>query len=134
MLEIKEKYAQESVRNDMWKQLNILMDKAQNHIFEKNDESKNFYNSPTHHFINENRFELFFPLENKYWPEKFQKHQYLSIEQMIWPNFTTYCYMMDVIAPPYIPSSLLHFGYAVLDNKLIRSTFFVIQVMVNYQK
>ncbi len=40
---------------------------------------------------------------------------------------------MDVIAPPFIPHSLLHFGYAIVDGKLVRSTFFVVQQMVNYQ-
>jgi hypothetical protein len=50
-----------------------------------------------------------------------------------WPNSTSYNYSMDVILPPSIPSSILHFGYAVLDDKLIRSSFYVTQMMVDYQ-
>lgn len=122
----------QEVRDSMFKQLILLLEEAGGHIFNKDEESKRFYSSDGHWYIEDNIYELMFPLEKERWPENF-KNQYLEMEQMAWPQYTNYCYLMDIIAPPFIPYSLLHFGYAVVDGKLIKTTFFVVQTMVDYQ-
>lgn len=126
-------YTQVEVRDFMYGQLKLLMDAASDHIHEKDEESKKYYDSRTHHYLDKNGWELLFPLEKERWPDNFLEHNYMDIDQKIWPQFTTYSYMMDVIAPPLIPSILLNFGYAVVEGKLIRCTFFVLQTMVDYQ-
>jgi len=133
MTTIKE-YEKEDVRKFMYGQLELLMKAASDHIYAKDEQSKAYYNSETHHYIDKNSWELLFPLEKERWPDKFNEHQYAQIDKMLWPGYTTYCYMMDVIAPPFIPYFLLHFGYAVVEGKLIRSAFFVVQSMVKYQE
>lgn len=55
-------YEDEAVRGFMWGQLQLLMKAAQGHIFQKDEESKSFYDSATHHFIDKNSWELLFPL------------------------------------------------------------------------
>ena len=125
-------YRQQDVRDGYSKKLEALMDKAWEDRHHKNEESKQLYDSMTHYYIYDNAYELFFPLEKERWPEKFQE-KYLDIQHMSWPGYTSYCYIMDVIAPPFIPYFLLHFGYAVVDNKLIPCTFFVVQKIVDFQ-
>lgn len=126
-------FEKEEVRNSMYEQLEVLMKEAQDHIYNKDEESKRFYSSNAHWYLADNIYELMFPLEKERWPKNF-KNQYLQMEDMAWPLYTNYCYFMDIIAPPFIPYSLLHFGYAIVDNQLIRTTFFVVQRMVDYQK
>ncbi|MCC6520470.1 hypothetical protein IT403_00590 [Candidatus Nomurabacteria bacterium] len=127
-------YEDEKTRDLMYLKFIELMKDARDHIYDNDEESKNFYNSQTHHYIEKQAFELCFPLEKEKWPQKFQNMERHYEQFMIWPNYSTYCYIMDVVAPPLIPSSLLHFGYACVDNKLVRATFFVVQQMVKYQE
>src|SRR3990172_7883989 len=126
-------YEKKEVRESMYDQLALLMKAATGHISAKDEESKRFYNAQTHHFIDENCWELLFPMDKDKWPSHFQELGRLYDPQMTWPGFTTYRYVMETICPPFIPHSLLHFGYAVVEGKLIRSTFFVVQSMVKYQ-
>ena len=128
----KEYYSDAGARDAMWKQLEELMGVARNTIWKNDDDSRKYYDANTHAFLYENTYELMFPLDKEKWPSKFQEH-YLEIQAMVWPQFTTYCYGMDVIAPPCVPLGLLHFGYAVVDGILIKTTFFVVQMMVDYQ-
>ncbi|HXK35363.1 MAG TPA: hypothetical protein VJ103_02585 [Candidatus Paceibacterota bacterium] len=131
---MKEKeYSKKEVRDFMYGQLALLMKAATGHIFAKDEESKKFYNSETHHYIEKNGWELLFPMDKDQWPTNFQEMGRRYDSQMSWPGFSTYCYLMDVIAPPFIPHISLHFGYAVVEGKLTRSTFFVVQGMVKYQ-
>lgn len=118
----------------MYQNLEKLLKDAEVHIFNKDEKSQHFYNLPTHQYITKEGWELLFPLEKQNWPERFSNmERNYDPELMTWPGFTTYCYTMDVAAPPSIPSVLLHFGYAIVDGKLVRSTFFVVQQMVGYQ-
>ena len=126
-------YEKKEVREFMYGQLALLMKVATGHISDKDEESRRFYNSETHYFIEKNILELLFPMDKEQWPTKFQEMGRNYDPQMSWPGYATYCYLMDVIAPPCISFILLHFGYAVVEGKLIRSTFFVVQSMVNYQ-
>lgn len=127
-------YENENARSLMWQNLEKLMKEAQDHIWEKDEQSKQYYNSMTHHHIDKEGWELLFPLEKEKWPKRFLNMERHYDSHMTWPGYSTYCYMMDVLAPPLIPHILLHFGYAIVDGKLVRSTFFVVQQMVDYQE
>lgn len=126
-------YTDEGVRNNLYAQLNKLMKEGQNHIWDKTPEAKDLYDSPTHFFLKKEGWEIMFPLKEENWPKSFQGMAGNYNQEFKWPWFTTYCYITDVIAPPLIPHSLLYFGYAVVEDKLIRCTFFVVQKMVEYQ-
>lgn len=128
-------FEKKEVRDSYQEQLHLLMNEAYGHISSEGDkEAKKFYNSSTHWYLDpeENGWELLFTLDKQQWPNNF-KNSYLQIEDMRWPQYTNYCYLMDVIAPPFIPYSLLYFGYAVVKGMLFKTSFFVVQKMVNYQ-
>jgi phosphohistidine phosphatase SixA len=131
---MKHEYSDSKVREMLWGKLNVLMDEAYQHIYKKDDEAKKNYSFSAHNFIDKNNYELLFPLEKEKWPEKFLGMIDKYDRQMTWPNWTMYNYMMDVVCPPFIPISLIHFGYAVYENELRPVTFFVMQVMVDYQE
>ena len=129
-----EEFEKQEVRNSYEKQFSILMKEARAHIVKGDEESKKFYELHTHWYLEpeEDGWELLFPLDKQEWPTNF-KNSYLQIEDMQWPQYTNYCYLMDILAPPFIPFLLLYFGYAVVEGVLIKTSFFVIQKMVNYQ-
>jgi hypothetical protein len=98
----------------------------------RTEATQNLFNTETHLYILKHGWEILIPADKKEeWHDKFQAMTYDSM--MKWPQTTTYNYIMGVLAPPFIPSSILHFGYAVLEDKLIRSAFYVVQNMVDYQ-
>ncbi len=64
-------YENESARSLMYQNLQKLMKEAQEHIYEKDEHSKQYYNTMTQHHIVKEGWELLFPLEKEDWPEKF---------------------------------------------------------------
>lgn len=126
---MKKNYEDYNVREEMYEQLSHLMKNAARAISDGN--GSDFYNSETHYYLMENAWEIMFPLEKEFWPEKF--NEFLSDNNFPWPQGTTYSYIMSVICPPFIGSYNLYFGYAVVNGKLIRTSFFAINTIVKYQ-
>jgi hypothetical protein len=120
-----------SVRNDAQKERSALMSLAYDLINIGSPESKRFYSAPTHRFLMKHGWEILIPAMEEEVPDVFKELRY--DDQISWPQMTTYCYVMDVINPPLIPWGMLYFGYAVHENKLIRTTFFNHQKLVHYQ-
>ena len=97
----------------------------------RTEKTAHLFNRSTHAYLIHNAWEILLPAKPEQWNSKFKEMNYDS--QMPWPQASTYNYTMEVIAPPFIPSSMLPFGYAFVDDKPVRSAFFVIQGMVDYQ-
>jgi hypothetical protein len=128
---MKRNFNEESVRNAAQKEVSELMSAAYNLIFTGNVKGVEFYSQPTHRFLMEHGWEILIPAPKEEWPDIFTELQYN--DQMPWPQMTTYCYVMDVLNPPFVPWAALHFGYAVHEGKLIRTSFFTHQKMVPWQ-
>src|ERR1035437_3979548 len=96
-------YENKNARSLMYINLEELIKEAQEHIYEKDEQSKQYYNSMTHNHIDEEAWELLFPLEKEKWPKRFQDMERNYDSHMTWPGHSTYCYIMDVLAPPLIP-------------------------------
>jgi hypothetical protein len=124
-------FNEESVRNDAQKERSTLMSQALDLINTSNIESNRFYSAPTHQFLMEHGWEILIPAMEEEVPEVFKELHY--DDQMPWPQMTNFCYVTGVVGPPSIPWSMLHFGYAVHENKLIRTAFFSHQKLVTYQ-
>ncbi len=122
-------YKNKKVREAMYKQLTLLMEEGASRI--KNKNGAELYCLSTHYYLMENAWEIMFPLKQEFWPDKF--NDYLADSNLPWPQGSTYSYIMSVVCPPFISCSNLYFGYAVLDGKLIRTTFFAIETLVDYQ-
>jgi len=96
---------------------------------EKKEKTKHLYNAETHVYIIHELFEIFLPIEK--WSGKLKE---LSHDSLIpWPGGTTYFYSMDTVLPPNIPSGWLHFGYAFLDDKFVKTAFYGLQTIVDFQ-
>jgi len=122
-------YQDPKVRRDMYRELSCLMKEGKCAIRDGN--GSDFYDSETHYYLMENAWEIMFPLKRELWPERF--NEFLADENLPWPQGATYSYIMSAICPPFINSSNLYFGYAIVDGKLIRTTFFAIDTIVKYQ-
>jgi phosphohistidine phosphatase SixA len=114
-----------------------LAQNAQESIMNKVESAMmSYYELSTHSFLkrgDENSAgyprEVILPLPKEEWPEKFSELEKRYDSQMSWPNYSMYLYTMDVFCPPFIPDCLLHFGYAVYKDELIRCPFFVVLQM-----
>lgn len=126
-----ENYESGQVREVMRKELDALMESGVGLLRKDGGKNPDLYKEDTHLYLMEHGWKLLFSLEEKQWPENFRKLKYDSV--FVWPMYSAYCYLMDVICPPLIPHVLLHFGYAVLGDRLIKCAFFVVQRMVDYQ-
>lgn len=129
-------FSNEANREKAYKYLSDVMEESYQLLCsEKEDErrekTQHLFNTSTHVYLTNNAWEILLPLKHEKRGPKFQEMKYDSLMKR--PQAATYCYTMDVIAPPSIPSGILHFGYAFLDDKPIRSAFFVVQGMVEYQ-
>jgi hypothetical protein len=120
------------VRDDMNRERRALMENGLEFL-KKYKQSPDLYSYRTHRFLEEHGWELLFPLGREEWPSALSELQFDNAEAMKWPHWTTYQYVMSVIAPPSLPHLLLNFGYAVLDGRLVKCAFFVVQRMVDFQ-
>lgn len=130
----KNNYEDEETRKAYYAQATTLMQEAWN--IADTPEGNHVYSSSVNSHLCK-YIDLFFPLKKELWPEKFQnlKSNYLQIDQMKWPDATTYLYMYDVIVSAAIPHFFINFGYAFVEDKLVRTTFFVIPNMtVEFQE
>lgn len=118
-----------------------LMESAAQRMFGQEEyEGESLYDISTHLFLEKAHIplvgklqrEVLLPLPKNEWPDKFSELQRNYDKDMKWPQYAMYNYSNDVLAPPFIPSSLLHFGYAVVNDVLIRCPFFVILQMVDH--
>lgn len=125
---MKRNYEESEVRRKMYEELNSLMEEGRRIILEDNN---NLYNLQTHCYLTENAWEIMFPLKKESWPNKF--NEFLADDNLPWPQGSTYSYAMSIICPPFINFNSLYFGYAVIAGKLIRTTFFAINIIVEYQ-
>jgi hypothetical protein len=125
----------EANRDAAYKYLNDKLEEAfhvpANEGQKSTEATKNLFNIETHVHIIHNFFEVLLPFEQQKWPAKFKAMNYDSFTQ--WPETTAYWYTTDVISPPFISPQTLHFGYALHDDKLIKSAFFVIQNFWDYK-
>ncbi len=128
-MKTKRDYRNPKVRRSMYEELAALMEEGTQAIFD--DEGKHLYNSATHQYLKKNGWEIMFPLEKSRWPDKF--NEFLADGNLPWPQYTTYSYVMSVLCPPFISPYSVYFGYAMVDGKLIRTTFFAIETIVKYQ-
>lgn len=124
-----ESYKKPDVRRNMYKELNLLMEKGERAI--RNGNGADLYNLETHYYLMKNAWEIMFPLKRESWPSKFNEH--LADENLPWPQGAAYSYIMSVLCPPFISSFNLYFGYAIIAGKLIRTSFFAIDTIVKYQ-
>ncbi|MFH0890781.1 MAG: hypothetical protein V1856_01980 [Candidatus Liptonbacteria bacterium] len=126
-----ENYESDQVRDVMRRELYSLMESGDQFLRDNHGMSTELYPPNVHSFLMEEGWELLFPLGKDEWPPKFRDLAY--DEQTTWPHYSMYCYTMDVLCPPSIPRLLLHFGYAVLEGRLVKCAFFVVQKRVDYQ-
>jgi hypothetical protein len=123
-------YKNPKVRRSMYKELDCLMKKGRQAI--SSGEGSDLYDLATHRYLMEEGWEIMFPLKKELWPNKF--NEFLCDENLPWPQYATYSYIMSVLCPPFISSYLLYFGYAIIDGKLVKTTFFAVNTMVEYQE
>jgi hypothetical protein len=126
---MKTDYRSSKVRRGMYEELNRLMEESEQVIF--NGNGAHLYDSATHYHLMKNGWEIMFPLKKELWPDQF--NEFLADGNLPWPQYATYSYIMSVLCPPFIGSYNLYFGYAVIDGKLIKTTFFAIDTIVKYQ-
>jgi len=130
---MKKKVSNESLLDILQQKFEELAHDAWESIMDNAESAKGYYDLSTHSFLKrdgENSAgwprEVILPLPKEEWPEKFRELEKRYESQMTWPNYSMYLYTMDVFCPPFIPNCLLHFGYAVYQNKLVRCPFFVV--------
>lgn len=130
---MKKKISNESLLDTLQQKFEELAQNAWEEIMDKKESAKSYYNNSTHSFLKRGEEngagwprEVILPLPKEEWPEKFCELEKRYDSQMAWPNYSMYLYTMDVFCPPFIPDCLLHFGYAVYQDKLIRCPFFVV--------
>lgn len=126
---MKRDYRDPAVHTAMYKELKSMLVNAANDIL--NQQGGHLYSMAAHQYLIKNGWEIMFPLEREKWPEIF--HQIHPNNKFPWPEGTTHTYVTDVLCPPFINFSFLFFGYAVIDGKLMRATFFAVETMVEYQ-
>ncbi|NVN96712.1 histidine phosphatase family protein [Candidatus Nomurabacteria bacterium] len=127
------KISNESLLDTLQKKFEKLSEDAWREIRGETESAKNYYDQSTHLFLDrdEEGFyhwprEVILPLPKEEWPEKFRELEKMYNPQMSWPGYSMYLYTMDIFCPPFIPDCLLHFGYAIHQDKLIRCPFFVV--------
>lgn len=133
---MKNKVSNESLLDNLQQKFEELAKKAGESIIDNAESAKSYYELSTHSFLkrgDENSAgyprEVILPLPKEEWPKKFSELEKRYDSQMTWPNYSMYLYTMDVFCPPFIPNCLLHFGYAVYQDKLICCPFFVVLEM-----
>lgn len=133
---MKNNISNESLLDTLQQKFEELAQNAWESIVDNAESAKSYYELSTHSFLKrdiENGFgylrEIILPLPKEEWPERFSELEKRYDSQMSWPSYSMYLYTMDVFCPPFIPDCLLHFGYAVYKDELIRCPFFVVLQM-----
>jgi len=121
----------EEARKEMYRERHTLMENGMEFLLNNHGKSPDLYSTNAHMYLMEHGWELMFPLKKEEWPPDLDSGRY--IKEMKWPGWTMYNYVMDVVAPPMISHLRLHFGYAVLEGKLVKCAFFITFRMVGYQ-
>ncbi len=121
----------ETARKTAWEQRGLLMQEALDTIIAGKPEAVCFYNELAHRHLMKHAWEIMHPEPKENWPQVFVELEY--DDQMTWPQATTYSYVMNSLFPPNIGWLHLYFGYVVVNGKLIRTTFFGHNKMVEYQ-
>ena len=125
----------------MHKKVHSLMESATQRMFgQEEHEGESLYDVSTHIFLQKETVplvgklqrEVMLPLPKDDWPDKFIELKKNYDSNMKWPQYAMYNYSNDVLMPPFIPSSLLHFGYAVVNDLLVSCPFFVVFEMVDH--
>lgn len=124
-----------NVLDELYVSHEILMERISKILRgEKEEEKSKYYNLSTHSYIRRNCWEILLPLDKEEWSKTAAELNLNYEESMPWPNFSTYCYSMDVVCPPNIPFRCLYFGYAVMeDGSVVKTAFYHWYKMVNYQ-
>jgi hypothetical protein len=125
---MKRDYTQEGVRNSMYAELSILMEKVRAAIVAG---SRDFYSLPAHDYLARNAFEIMFPLPEAEWPPLFKASYYDY--HLPWPQGTVFAYAMDVMVNrSALP--MLRFGYVVTyDGRLLPATFYATERLTRHQ-
>ncbi len=91
-----------------------------------------FYNERTHRFLMKHAWEIIIPASDSEIPPVLREIDFSK--EMSWPYMTTYSYVSAAVyGNPPVPWLAICFGYAVVENKLVRTTFFTHQKLVAYQ-
>jgi len=117
------------IRKKTYEKLKSILEAATDDI--KAKKRNDLYGLDAHQYLINHAWEIMFPLEYSEWPEEFHKVHFTK--KISWPSETTSSYIMKVILPPFINSFSLCFGYAILGEELIKTSFFIMADISKYQ-